>query len=145
MPIGYLLVRTGSAGPERIAAVLLRGRTAELLARSLAFATAVTALSLLLGCALALLVARSDLPGRRVLAVLAPLPLAVPSYVAAFAWISYFPGLAGPVGAVLVLTLCCYPYVYLPVLAVLRQSDPATEEVARSLGRRPWAALREVT
>ncbi|MFQ6172728.1 ABC transporter permease [Oryzobacter sp. R7] len=116
-----------------------------LVGRSVLLVALVTALTLVVGVGLAFLVARTDVPGRRVLAALAPLPLAVPSYVAAFAWISAVPEVAGLVGSVLVLTLCCYPYVYLPVLAALRRADPGVEEVARSLGRTPWQAFGEVT
>jgi iron(III) transport system permease protein len=49
------------------------------------------------------------------------------------------------VGSVLVLTLCCYPYVLLPVAAMLLRSDPALEEVARSLGRGGLATFVSVT
>ena len=38
---------------------------------------------------------RTDLPGRRAWTVVAVLPLAVPSYVAAYTWIAAVPGLAG--------------------------------------------------
>jgi len=145
IPIGYLVVRAAEAGPGRIVAILARQRTVELVGRSLLLVTLVTALSVVIGVGLAFLAARTDVPGRRVLAALAPLPLAIPSYVAAFAWISALPQIAGLTGAVLVLTLCCYPYVYLPVLAALRRADPGLEEVARSLGRTPWQTFREVT
>lgn len=145
LPIGYLVVRTTQAGAERVLEVVVRQRTAELVGRSLLLVGLVTMLSVVVGVGLAFLATRTDLPGRRVLAALAPLPLAVPSYVAAFAWVSAVPGAAGLAGAVLVLTLCCYPYVYLPVLAALRKADPGVEEVARSLGRTPWQAFREVT
>ncbi len=137
LPIAYLVVRTAEAGLARVLDIVLRPRTAELIGRSL--------LLVVLGVGLAFLATRSDLPGRRALAAVAALPLAIPSYVAAFAWISALPGLAGLPGAVLVLTLCCYPYVYLPVLASLRRADPGVEEVARSLGRTPWQVFREVT
>lgn len=123
IPLVYLVIRASEAGGGQIMAILLRERTFALIGRSLAFAMTVTAASVVTGVGLAVLVARTDLPGRRLLAALAPLPLAVPSYVAAFAWISWLPGVSGFRGAVLVLTLCCYPFVYLPVLAVLRQSD----------------------
>ncbi|HPV90298.1 MAG TPA: iron ABC transporter permease [Ornithinibacter sp.] len=145
IPIGYLVVRAAEAGPGRIVAILARQRTVELVGRSLLLVTLVTALSVVIGVGLAFLAARTDVPGRRVLAALAPLPLAIPSYVAAFAWISALPQIAGLTGAVLVLTLCCYPYVYLPVLAALRRADAGLEEVARSLGRTPWQTFREVT
>ncbi len=145
LPIGYLALRAAEAGPARILEILVRERTLPLVGRSLLLVLLVTFLSLVIGIGLALLVSRTDVPGRRVLAVLAPLPLAVPSYVAAFAWISTVPRIAGLTGAVLVLTLCCYPYVYLPVLAAFRRADPAVEEVARSLGRSPAQAVRQVT
>ncbi|HET6966738.1 MAG TPA: iron ABC transporter permease [Ornithinibacter sp.] len=145
LPIGYLVVRTLDAGLGRVLDIVLRQRTAELVGRSLLLVVLVTTLSVTIGVGLAYVTTRTDLPGRRVLAALAPLPLAVPSYVAAFAWISAVPEVAGLTGAVLVLTLCCYPYVYLPVFAALRRADPGVEEVARSLGRTPWQAFREVT
>ena len=122
--------------------VLLRERTARLLLRSLLLAGTVTTLCLVLGVAMAWLVVRSDLPGRRAWAIAAALPLAVPTYVAGFSWLSFAPSLTGWAGAILVLVLCCVPYVVLPVAAALRRMDPAHEEVARSLGLSPWQAFR---
>ena len=145
LPIGYLLIRAADAGLARIVDVLARERTVELVGRSLLLVGLVTTFSVVIGVGLAFMATRTDVPGRRVIATLAPLPLAIPSYVAAFAWISVVPEIAGLVGAVLVLTLCCYPYVYLPVFAALRRADPGLEEVARSLGRTPWQTFREVT
>ena len=145
LPIAYLVVRTAEAGASRVAEIVLRERTVLLIGRSVLLAALVTSLSIAIGVGLAFLATRTDLPGRRVLAGLAPLPLAIPSYVAAFAWISAVPEVAGLAGSVLVLTLCCYPYVYLPVLAALRRADPGVEEVARSLGRSPSQVFREVT
>jgi iron(III) transport system permease protein len=77
--------------------------------------------------------------------VLAALPLAVPTYIAAFAWLSSVDGFAGFWPCALVLTLCCYPYVFLPVAAALHRADPAQEDVARSLGHDPWRTFRSVT
>nr|WP_260407879.1 iron ABC transporter permease [Planomonospora venezuelensis] len=134
LPVGYLLVRAGEGGAGGVAATLLRARTAELALRSLGLAAAVTVLCTAIGISLAWLVVRSDLPGRRVFGVLAALPLAVPSYVAAYTWVAAT-DIEGFAGSVLVLTLCSYPYVYLPVAAALSRMDPAAEEVALSLGR----------
>ena len=67
------------------------------------------------GIAGAFLVTRTDLPGRRVWRVVLALPLSLPSYVTAFAWISWRPSLAGFWSAALVLTSVSYPFVYLPV------------------------------
>ena len=104
-----------------------------------------TAASLVLGIGGAWLVSRTDLPGRRLWRVLLGLPLALPSYIAAWAWIAERPTLSGFRGAWLVLTAVSYPYVYLPVLAALRRSDPALEEVARSLGSGPLRTFFAVT
>ena len=97
-----------------------------------------------LGVSAAWLVERTDLPGRRWWRVILALPLAVPSYLAAFAWISWRPTVSGFWGAALVLTLVSYPYVYLPVAGALRHADPALEEVARSLGANRFAAAWSV-
>ncbi|MCW2615620.1 MAG: iron transporter permease [Frankiales bacterium] len=145
LPLVYLVVRAFEEGLGVVGDVLLRERTARLLLRSLALASSVTLACLVIGVGLAWLTTRSDLPGRRTWAVVAALPLAVPTYVAAFAWISFLPELAGPVGAFVVLTACSYPYVLLPVAATLRRLDPAGEEVARSLGLSPWQAFRRAT
>jgi len=145
LPLGYLVVRASSEGWDRVGEVLLRDRTRELLVRSLLLAGVVTAACLVLGVLLAWLVVRSDLPGRRVWAVVVALPLAVPTYVAGFSWLSVFPDFTGFRGATLVLVACCLPYVVLPVSAALRRVDPATEEVARALGLTAWQAFRRST
>ncbi|MGP3916974.1 ABC transporter permease [Nonomuraea sp. 10N515B] len=140
-PIAYLVVRAGEGGLGTAVRVLSRPRTLELAARSIGLAATVTALCVAIGVSLAWLVVRTDLPGRRVFGVLAALPLAVPSYVAAYTWVAAVPDLTGFAGSVLVLTLCSYPYVYLPVAAALSRMDPAMEEVALSLGRGRMAVV----
>ena len=145
IPVVYLLVRTGQAGPARIAAELLTPRVGALAVRTLGLAAVVTAGCLIVGVGTALLVTRTDLPGRRVFGVLAGLPLAIPTYIAAFSWVSTVDGFAGFWAAALVLTLCSYPYVFLPVAAALTIADPAQEEVARSMGRGPARVLATVT
>ena len=145
LPVAYLIVRATDGGWTAIADTLLLERTGRLLARSLGLAAAVSAASAAIGIALAWLTVRCDLPGRRIWRVVAALPLAVPSYVAAFAFVSNVPDLAGFVPTFLVLTLLSYPYVFLPVAAVLERVDPALEDAARSLGDGPFAAFRRVT
>lgn len=139
------MVRTAGAGLDEVLDVLWRERTAVLLVRSLGLAAAVTAACVVLGVGWAWLVTRTGLPGRRAWLVVGVLPLAVPSYLAAYAWVSLVPTLDPFLGSVLVLTLVCYPYVLLPVAAALARVDPAAEDVARSLGRRPAAVLLGVT
>lgn len=135
LPIGYLVVRASEAGWDRIVDLLWRERTLTLALRSLWLAGSVTFACVVIGVLLAFLVTRTDLPGRRLWTVVAVLPLAVPSYVAAYTWIAAVPGLAGYWGSLLVLTACTYPYVFLVVAALLLRTDAGLEDVSRSLGR----------
>lgn len=145
LPLVYLVIRSSDAGLERAWAELWQARTGWLVVRSLGLAAAVTLSCLVIGIGLAVLTVRARLPFRRVWIVLAALPLAVPSFVAAYTWIAAAPQLAGFWGAWLVLTACSYPYVYLPVAAALAKADPAGEEVARSLGRTGLQTFATVT
>jgi iron(III) transport system permease protein len=146
-------VRTVQGGLGAWVDAVVTGRTARLATTSLLLAGVVTAACLVIGVGSAWLVTRSNTPGRRALAVLLALPLAVPSYVAAFTWVSVAdlwsadPGqrFEGFAAAAVVLTLYTYPYVYLPVAAALVRVDPAQEEVARSLGRGPLHTVLTVT
>lgn len=143
VPLAYLLVRAGQTGGAEAWDTLWRTRTLELLVNSLGLAGAVTGSCLLLGVATAWLLTRTDLPAARFWLVASALPLAVPSYVAAYGWVAASPGLHGFVPAWLLLTVVSTPYVTLPVAAAIRAADPALEEVARSLGRNPFQAWRE--
>lgn len=143
LPIWYLIARTGSV--TRLVEVLATPATVALTLRSVALAATVTVLAVVIGVAAAWLVARTDLPGARAWQVAMVLPLAIPSYISAFVWLDIAPGLAGFPGAVLVLTLTTFPYVFLPAVAALRRIDPAQEEVAASLGMGRWQVARRVT
>jgi iron(III) transport system permease protein len=145
IPLVYLAVRVGEAGAARFADELFTTRTAVLAGRSLALAAIVTAACAVLGVASAFLVTRTDLPARRAFGVVSALPLAVPTYIAGFAWVSTVDGFTGFWDAALVLTLCSYPYVFLAAVAALTGADPAQEEVARSLGDGPWRCFTRVT
>ncbi|HEU4421421.1 MAG TPA: iron ABC transporter permease [Pilimelia sp.] len=144
-PLVYLAVRTVEAGLDRVVDELATARTVELAVRSLLLAVVVSAACAVIGVGLAFLVTRTDLPGRRVLGVVGALPLAIPTYVAGFAWVATVDGFTGFAAAATVLTLCSYPYVFLPAAAALAGGDPAQEEVARSLGHGPWRTFRGVT
>src|SRR4029078_9156754 len=87
-----------------------------------------------LGVAAAWLVERSNVPGRRIWHVLLVAPLAVPAFVNSISWFSLLPGLDPYAGALLVVTLSYFPFVYLPVVAAFRGLDPALEETARQAG-----------
>jgi iron(III) transport system permease protein len=157
-PTGYLVWRNIELGADLFGALTSR-RTLETLARSLWLGTMVAASASVIGTGLAWLTTRSDVPGRRLWRLLAPLPLVFPSFVGAAAFLAALapgglvhellgltstPQLRGFGGAWLVLTLFTYPYVYLPVAARLAALPPSLEESARLLGRRPGAVFRTV-
>lgn len=144
-PLLYLFVRTGSAGWADIWQILARPRTLELSVASLGLAAAVAGTCIALGVPLAWLLTRTAIPGGRLWLIVAALPLAVPSYVAAYTWLAAFPWLQGFAPAWAVLSLVSLPYVVLPVAAVLSQVDPAFDEVARTLGDGPLRSFRRTT
>lgn len=137
IPLIYLVIQANSEGLAALWEEVWRRRVLDLAVRSLGLALVVSVACLLIGSAAAFAVIRTDLPGRRIFRILMALPLSMPSYVAAYAWVSWQPGLAGFWGAALVLTSVSFPFVFLPVAAALRRLDPAQEEVARALGRTP--------
>lgn len=144
VPLLYLLVRVSGAGFQRVFDVLVHRRTLETVGTSAALVITVVTACLAVGVPTGWLLARARLPFRGLWVVGAALPLAVPSYVAAYAWLARFP-LSGFWAAAFILTLVCFPYVALPVTAALRSIDPALEEVARTLGRGPLRSFTETT
>lgn len=157
-PLVYLVVRTADLGSAAID--VLRSDDATVpLRNTLTLAVLVSLPCSAVGTACAWLVTRTDLPFRSVWRVVLALPLVIPSYVGALALIAAFapggivdgvvgfaspPEVRGLGGAVFVLVLLSYPYVYLPVAARLASLPPQLEESARSLGRSPIAVFRSV-
>jgi iron(III) transport system permease protein len=162
LPLGYLVIRALGA-EESAAAFLLRPRTLEIVTATLGLGLVVGAGTVALGVPIAWLTTRTDLPGRRLWAVLTAVPLAIPSYVVGFAFVAFFgprgalqgllapfgverlPSIGGLVGAALVLTLVSFPYVSLATRAAMLRTDPAVEESARLLGDRRMTVFRRVT
>jgi iron(III) transport system permease protein len=134
LPLVFLLIEAHGAGMATVAGLIFRRLTADLLWNTIRLTVVVTALCAVIGTAAAWCVERTDLPGRRVWAVLVVVPLAIPDFVVSFGWASLWTWVQGFRGAVVVMTLAVYPLVYLPVAASLRGADPGQEEVARSLG-----------
>lgn len=144
-PLLHLLLRVSSADPQRLAAVLLRPRTLELLSTSVVVTLATSAGALALGVATAWILTRVVLPWGSLWRVAACLPLAVPSFVAAFGWMGIFPGLSGIGPLVGVLVLSTAPYVTIPAMAAFVRADGAVADAAASLGRSPWRVFASVT
>ncbi|WP_374999657.1 ABC transporter permease [Aeromicrobium sp. CTD01-1L150] len=135
-------MRGSSIGADTFADRLWRARTGELLVSSVALTLAVCLTCLVLGVATAWVLSTVRLPGQAWWWVVSALPLAAPSYVTAFGWLSTIPGWKGFLPAWFVLSVVCVPYVTLTVGAALRRADADLIDVARSLGRSPWAAWR---
>jgi iron(III) transport system permease protein len=134
LPLAFLILEAAQDGYSTLRPLLFRSLTATLLWNTVSLTVVVTAVCAVLGTLAAWFVERTDLPGRRIWAVLLVVPVGIPDFVTSFGWKSIFPSLGGFAGATLVMTLAVYPLVYLPVAASLRSADPAQEEVARSLG-----------
>ena len=144
-PLVYLVIRVIDAGPQRVLELLLRTRTLETIGTSVALVVVVVAGCLIIGVPSAWLIARTTIPLGRMWWVLVALPLAIPSYVAAYVWIAQFPGMQGFWAAAFLLILVSSPYVVIPTAAALRSIDPSLEEVARSLGSGPIVAFWRAT
>jgi len=134
LPLAFLLFEASGAEVSTVWHLIWRTLTATLLWNTVRLTVVVTFLCAIIGTLTAYCVERTDLPGRRIWAVLVVIPFAIPDFVVSFGWNSLFTWVAGFRGAVIVMTLAVYPLVYLPVAASLRGADPGQEEIARSLG-----------
>jgi len=123
--------------------------------------------TIVLGTGCAWLVVMCEFPGRRLLDWTLVLPLAMPTYVLAYAytdvlqftgpvqslireltgwgWQDYwFPNIHSVGGAVFVLSMALYPYVYVLARAAFLDQSVCALEVSRTLGCSPWSAFRRV-
>ena len=137
IPLAYVVVLGAQAGLATFVELTFRPRVFELFVSTIALLLLAVPACATVGVAAAWVVERTDVPGRRVLAVLLAAPLVIPAFVVSYGWVSVVPSLHGLPAGVLISTLAYYPFVYLPVAATLRRLDPAVEEVAASLGRDP--------
>lgn len=114
--------------------------------------------SALLGTALAALIALTDFPGRRFFRWALVLPLALPGYVFAVAFIGLFdysgafatvlrehglllPEIRSRGGVIAVMTLALFPYVYLVASDAFASQGARALEAARALGMSPRRAF----
>lgn len=151
LPVVYmigvsLISAEGSINLENYRRLLVEPRQRELLLNSTLLAASSAILGTLLGAPLGLLLARARLPAKRLLRIALVIPLIIPPYVLALAWI-LFTGSTGLLaratgrdflsgwtysfaGAVAVLSLAYYPLSMLATEAAARRVDGHLEEGA---------------
>ncbi|MEX0859600.1 MAG: iron ABC transporter permease, partial [Cucumibacter sp.] len=150
---------TGGLGARMLPVAL---RDTGLLLLTVGVATAV------IGFVAAWLVAHFDFPGRRIAEWAFMLPLAIPTYLSAYAWVEvleftgpvqgalraltgaetlrdyWFPTIRSLGGAAFVMSLVLYPYVYLTCRAYFFMQSGAMTAAARTLGASPWRTFMTV-
>ncbi len=120
--------------------------------------------TLLMGVSSAWLTTMCNFPGRRFFAWALLLPMALPAYIIAYtytgllevggpvqstlrSWFGWdygdywFPEIRSLGGAIVMLSLVLYPYVYLLTRATFLEQSTAVLEVSRSLGHGPWSTF----
>jgi iron(III) transport system permease protein len=161
LPVAWFVVDAITLGEDTFE-LLTADSTLRVLLTSVELVAVVTAGSVLIGVPLAVLTAQTDLPFSRFFTVISALPLAIPSYLGAFAALSAtgprgtltealdplgvpIPEITGFAGAAVVLTLYTYPYVFLTTRASLLSLDGSLVAAARTLDCGRWEAFRRVT
>lgn len=167
MPVFALLIMALLGDPDSLkhvaTTVLPRAGTTTLL-----LLVGLAVLTGMIGTLTAWLVAFFEFPGRRIFAWALMLPLAVPTYISAYAFVEFFT-FTGPVqtivrqifgfqssrdywfpdirslqGAILILSLVLYPYVYMSVRALFHIQGRAAVEAAHVLGSSPLRTLTSI-
>lgn len=161
--VRHALQDTGDLWPHLAAYVL-----PQALGDSLILLLGVGVLVVLIGSGTAWLVSAYEFPGRGILNWALLLPLAMPTYIIAYAYLDLWhpvgvlqtglrdllgyssprelrlPDIRSMWGCVLLLGLVLYPYVYLPVRAAFRMQAAGLIEASRSLGAGPWRTFFRV-
>jgi iron(III) transport system permease protein len=154
----------GSAWPHLIANVL-----PAMAWQTVSLSAGVALVTVMTGTIMAWLVTFYAFPGRNIMKWSAILPLAVPGYITAFAYVDYFsyagpfqtalrlamgwttpaeswlPDIRSPGGAIFVMGFALYPYVYLSARTAFLGQPMSQLDVARTLGRSPWQAFLQIT
>ncbi len=128
----------------------------------------VGALALSIGAGTAWLISLHDFRGRAMLVWLMPLPLAIPTYLAAYVYADLFeplglvhrtlaiwfplrdvvtalPNLRSMPGAIVIIGLVLYPYVYLSARTMFQFQSAEFAEAAKTLGAKRWTVFWRVS
>lgn len=160
--LAHILVPTDGVWPHLASTVLPRYLT-----NTLFLVITVGLGTLIIGTGTAWLVVMCRFPGRRLFEWALLLPLAVPTYVIAYAYTDFlqfsgplqgwlrdlfgwgfgdywFPEVRSLGGAATLITLVLYPYVYLLARASFMEQSVCMLDVGRTLGRGPWRLFASV-
>jgi len=136
--------------------------------QTLLLLTGVAIMTGVVGIGTAWLVTMFRFPGRDVLVWLLPLPLAIPTYISAYVYVDildtagplqsalraltgwtatdyWFPPIRSLGGAIFVMGLVLYPYVYLSARTVFQTQCAVFSDSARVVGAGPWRLLCDVS
>src|SRR5215217_2459571 len=128
----------------------------------------VGALSLAIGTGAAWMISLHEFRGRQMLLWLVPLPLAIPTYLAAYVYVDLFeplglihntlalwlplqdavrvlPNLRSLPGAIIVISLVLYPYVYLSARTMFQFQSAEFAEAAKMLGAGRWTTFWRIS
>ena len=165
LPIAVVLASVFE--PSEVWSHLARTVLDDYLANTVGLIFGVGLLSMLCGVTTAWLVTMYRFPLSRVLEWALLLPLAVPAYVIAYVYTDllefagpvqtalrelfgwgvrdyWFPEIRSLEGAVLMMALVLYPYVYMLARAAFLEQCQCVLEVSRTLGRGPWRSFTRV-
>lgn len=162
--IGYPLIRilTQSFSPEgrdTLGQILTSATNRGVLLNTVVLGLVVGAVGTGIGFAFAYAQARLEFRGKRILHLIALLPIVSPPFAVATAVISLFGrsglisnkllgldyNIYGLTGLTMVLGLSFFPVAYMNLLGMLRSLDPAMDEAASNLGASKWKIFRSVT
>lgn len=162
--IGYPLIRilTQSFSPEgrdTLGQILTSATNRGVLLNTVVLGLVVGAVGTCIGFAFAYAQARLEFRGKRILHLIALLPIVSPPFAVATAVISLFGrsglisnkllgldyNIYGLTGLTMVLGLSFFPVAYMNLLGMLRSLDPAMDEAASNLGASKWKIFRSVT
>jgi len=139
----------------------------DYVSNSLALMVGVGLGTFILGVSGAWLTAMCNFPGRRLFSWALLLPMAMPAYIIAYTYTGlldftgpiqtaireyfqlgygdyWFPEIRSVGGAICMLSLVLYPYVYLMARVAFAEQSTAVLEASRNLGRGPWQTLLQV-
>ena len=147
----FISPETGAYSMESYRAIFHYPYYLRCLENSLFVSAVATALSMLIGVPFAFFLSRYEIPGKNMIKTLATLPLILPTFIGAEAWLLLagrnglffnlfqkvgieIPSIYGWKGIVLVYTLQFFPYIFLMVSVAINAIDRSLEEAATNLG-----------